>query len=291
MRRHRLTQRPALGIATDTTVRAERRAIFIGRVSRATMKSVFRYSIKKLPSQKSDPTRENAKQCALQLNLRPILLLERCLLQYGKTGRREKKTLLLGFEPFRKRSINPSWEVCRRVALRFPSSKVLIPPRALPVDPKQGPAMALELVRKCDPDVVPALGLAAGTPAIRLERFAFNAFLPDGHSVSDVPRVLSSGGPDAVRTRAPVEAAARRLLRSRIPVTISNTPGLFVCNALYYTLRLEARRRRKMRVLFAHLPLLPRQSASSIQPVLPSMSLAMQTRAVALVIKEFERRF
>ena len=199
------------------------------------------------------------------------------------------KTLLLGFEPFRKRSINPSWEVCRRVAMRFPHPGVMIPPRPLAVDPNRGPIQALELVRKLDPDFVLALGLAAGTPAIRLERFAFNAFLPEGRSVSSVPRVLKSRGPDAFRTRAPLEAAARCLVKHKIPVTVSNTPGLFVCNALYYKLHLEALRRRKMRVLFVHLPLLPRQSATAFRAVLPSMSLEMQTRAVGLIIREFER--
>jgi len=95
----------------------------------------------------------------------------------------------------------------------------------------------LEHVNKHKPDAILMLGLAAGRRAITPERVAINlkdASAPDnvGNQPHDTP--IIAGAPDAYFSRLPLRRIEQRLQDKNIPVAISNSAGLYVCNNLFY---------------------------------------------------------
>jgi len=87
------------------------------------------------------------------------------------------------------------------------------------------------------PNVIIMLGLAGGRKAITPERIAVNlkdSKVPD--NVGNLPKSeeIIKGGTIAYYSRLPLDEIEKRLQEKNIPVMISNTAGLYVCNNLFY---------------------------------------------------------
>lgn len=205
--------------------------------------------------------------------------------------------LITGFDPFGGDGINPSGEVARAMD-GSTIGHLQVVGRVLPVD-MAGLSTALDqLVRDTDPAIVVNLGLAPGEPAIRLERVAINVAdfeIPDntGQVLRDAD--LDGSGPLALGSRLPLRNIEAALLAAGIPTRISNTAGLFLCNATMYTV---LRNNPGIPAGFVHLPYLPEEvaillaqaqkerSINSIRPAsLASMSLSVMIDAVRIIIE------
>jgi len=207
--------------------------------------------------------------------------------------------LVTGFEPFGGHRLNPSAEIATRLdGCRL--GRVRVVGRVLPVDLVGLDAALDKVLTETRPDLVVALGLAASEPVIRLERVALNVAdftTPDNVGAVRRNAPLDPAGPDARFSRLPLEAILAATLAAGIPARLSETAGLYLCNALMY--RLLGRLRPAIPGGFIHLPPLPGQIAEAIRHAggrvaergasLASMALELQARAVEIAIETTAR--
>ncbi|GAA1175823.1 pyroglutamyl-peptidase I [Nesterenkonia xinjiangensis] len=158
--------------------------------------------------------------------------------------------LLTGFEPFGGMDHNPSWDVVTAVAARAAAGQSSLPgapevrPLCLPVAFGQAPRLLDEAVEAAvvegrPPAAVLALGLAAGTDVVRLERVGVNlrdARIPDNAGAQPADEPVVEGGDGALFSTLRLKAAHTRISAANIPVQLSLSAGSFVCNDVLYSL-------------------------------------------------------
>ncbi len=195
--------------------------------------------------------------------------------------------LVTGFEPFGDHTDNPSREIAKAVDGRHIGGQP-VRGSVLPVHHADAAAAVERLVTELDPLAVVHLGLAEGRARIGLERVAINTLdypIPDasGYRAVDEPCVM--GGPAAYVSTLPLRPILAALTAEGIPAFLSTSAGTYLCNqTLYATLHLVTTRRRRARVGFLHLPLLPAMVAATGQDQ-PSMALATMLRAVEVTLE------
>ncbi|WP_402465844.1 pyroglutamyl-peptidase I [Isoptericola aurantiacus] len=166
------------------------------------------------------------------------------------------KVLLTGFEPFGGDTVNESWEAVRGVPSRI-GPEVEVVTACLPVTFAGAAAECRHLLDRHAPDAVIAVGLAAGTDVIRLERVAVNvvdARIPDNDGLAPVDVPVVPGGPAAYFSTLPLKASLTALRDVGLPVAVSNTAGTYVCNALFYELQHALAERSGVPSGFVHVP-------------------------------------
>lgn len=190
--------------------------------------------------------------------------------------------ILTGFEPFGGSDHNPSWDVASAVAGRaLPGrlSRTGAPPVEvrtvlLPVTYGRGSRLLTDAVEaavaedRC-PAAVIALGLAAGTDAVRLERVGVNlrdARIPDNAGAQPADEPVVDGGDGALFSTLRLKAAHARIMAAGIPVRLSLSAGSFVCNDVLYSLLHHLRAHDpKVPAGFVHVPDL-RDPQSPVRP-------------------------
>lgn len=198
------------------------------------------------------------------------------------------RALATGFEPFGGDEVNASAEAVARLGAEWDPAAdgARLDTLLLPVTfgGAFGP-VATAVARaqaEGDPyDVVLAVGLAARTDRVRLERVAINvadARIPDNAGAVPVDEPVVDGGPAAHFTALPVKAALVALGEAGIPAHVSNTAGTFVCNALFFQVR-EALGDR-LRSGFVHVPRLAEEEVDGD----PGLPLATTTRALRTIL-------
>ena len=178
--------------------------------------------------------------------------------------------LVTGFEPFGKYKENSSWAVAEKVAaLGVDGLKVVL----LPVSFNGVAAALRKAVEECCPDVIIMLGQCAGIDYIKLERIAINmmdATTPDNDGYIPDEEPICATGAAALFTKSDIKDLRGAVETHGIPVKISNSAGLYVCNRTYYEALRLCNERPGMKALFVHLPLYEGQpSAAEGQPTMP----------------------
>ena len=194
----------------------------------------------------------------------------------------QRTVLLTGFEPFAGADVNPSAEAIALVADRWLGSETLVS-AVLPVAFDRSVAALDALLAEHAPDVVIATGLAGGRAAISLERVAVNlidARIPDadGAQPVDVPSLV--GGTSAAFSSLPVKAIVAAIDAAGIPVELSLSAGLYVCNHVFMHAAAWADARAS-RAGFIHLPWGVGQAPAG-EPELPIEQMA---EALAIAIR------
>lgn len=192
--------------------------------------------------------------------------------------------LLTGFAPFGGEASNPSWQAVEALDGRVVNGHRIVAAQLPTEFDASLPALARAL-RRTQPRVVVAVGLAGGREGISLERVAINlidARIPDnaGRQPVDVP-VLRSGAP-AYFTTLPVKSTLLALQRAGLPAHVSQTAGTFVCNQVFYALMHALRRRKDTRAGFVHVPWSPEQARRHRQPGMPDADVR---KALKIVLK------
>lgn len=166
----------------------------------------------------------------------------------------DMKVLLTGFEPFGGRPSNQSWEVVKTFGKNC-NIKVL----KLNVSYNACAEPILDELKKEDFDLIIMVGETTATKdVVRIERYAFNlmdSLSSDNAGYVADERKIITGGPEAYRTSFPVKKAFMDLRDKGLPVRISNSPGTFVCNCLYFkVLDYLTSNNKDARAVFVHVP-------------------------------------
>lgn len=191
------------------------------------------------------------------------------------------RVLVTGFGPFDGQSTNASWLAVTAVAARWTGPEELAV-RELPVSFRGARQHLRTAIAEVEPDLVVCVGEAGGTSAVRVERVAVNvidARIPDvdGSAPIDVPVI--AGAPAAFFSTLPVKACAAAVRDAGVPVEVSNTAGLYVCNATFYALQHLLTPRAEVRSGFVHVPRSPAQVAEG-EPALEVEDAATAVLAV-----------
>ena len=192
------------------------------------------------------------------------------------------RVLLTGFEPFGNYKENSSWAVAEKVAACGVCNANVMA-RRLPVS-FAGVAKALrDAVEECSPDVIVMLGQSANIDYVKLERIAINMMdsaKPDNDGYLPDEEPICATGAAALFTKSDIKDLRGAVETHGIPVKISNSAGLYVCNRTYYEALRLCNERPGMKALFVHLPLYEGQpSAAEGQPTMPldDMASAIET--------------
>jgi pyroglutamyl-peptidase len=190
--------------------------------------------------------------------------------------------LVTGFEPFGGYRINPSGEVARALHGRAVGGA-----RVIGVVLPCVFGASLDALRTAldshRPQLVLALGLAAGREGFTPERVAINlddARIPDNAGAQPIDRPVVARGAAAHFTTLPLKAMVAALQQAGHPAAVSHSAGSFVCNHVFYGLMQALRRRRGVRGGFMHLCCRPEQATAG-QPSLP---LATLVEGVAIAL-------
>lgn len=155
------------------------------------------------------------------------------------------RVLVTGFEPFGGAETNISRTVME--GIREEVEKVL-----LPVSFRNAPIVLQQAIRDIHPDVLLMLGQCGDEEKIRLERFAVNLMDSDkGDNDGYCPKEerIYEGALVAYQTPFSVRAMTEKLETQGLPVRISNTAGLYVCNRVYFEALHYGQK-----ALFVHIP-------------------------------------
>ena len=158
--------------------------------------------------------------------------------------------LITAFEPFGGAESN----ITQSVLSLLPDSVAdwAIEKVCLPVSFKRAPIVLREAITAYSPDLVIMLGQCPAGENIRLERFAINMMdSTKGDNDGYIPNeeTIYANQPLALQTPLPIKELLRFCTDDVLPVKISNSAGLYVCNRVYYeALYLH------QRAIFVHVP-------------------------------------
>lgn len=194
------------------------------------------------------------------------------------------RVLISGFAPFGGRNTNPTAlliEALNNKEIPY-SSDLEVRGVVLPVTFDDSYPELKKHIDSFNPDVVISFGQAAGRECIELENLAFNKIKADiKDNAGKLPEEcqINKIGADSYFSTLPLQGLEGALRDHGLPVKLSNSAGLFVCNYLFY--RLMEDNQTTFRLCgFIHVPLLPEQ-AKDDEPSLPLEDLK---RALSVIL-------
>ena len=192
------------------------------------------------------------------------------------------KVLITAFEPYGTWIENSSWLTLIELTKEIPSQLALTT-RLYPVDFDQ---LRERLTKdlEVEYDAIIHLGQAPGSSAIQLEMIGLNlrAQPEEPENVSK----LAEGGPMALQSDMPLRDWAARLREASVPARVSYHAGTYLCNAaLYFSLLHQSGQSRPSNATFVHLPLAPKQVASSTEEI-PTMLPSQTSSAIRMILDE-----
>ena len=187
------------------------------------------------------------------------------------------RVLITAFEPYDRWEENASWLALMDLT-RWYEGPVELTTRRYPVDLSQ---MSQQLRKdiQMDFDIAIHLGQSPGSTLVKLESVGLNVRTDGSPLIEDAS--------EAYRSPLKLDKAAESLVAAGIPCELSHHAGTYLCNAALYLSQHYAKSFGMKTVsAFVHLPLTPAQAAADQGSRLPSMSTAMASAALALLIDQ-----
>ena len=188
------------------------------------------------------------------------------------------KILVTAFEPFGGDTVNASLAALESLPESINGAEIC--KAVIPVVFGQCGQMLAQKIETYHPDGILCLGMAAGRGQITPEVFAVNAryarSADNAGQRFDVLIPCDPHGPDAYRTKLPVEKMVSLLQENGIPASLSFTAGTYVCNDLFYSLMAMA----EVPAGFLHVP----QAAENAPKERAAMPQEQISRGVALAV-------
>jgi len=195
------------------------------------------------------------------------------------------KVLVTGFEPFGGEPVNPALEAVKKLESNIAGAEVV--KAELPTVFKKSIEKLEELIEREKPDITLCIGQAGGRFDITIERVAINmddARIPDNEGNQPIDEPIYEDGENAYFAKLPIKAMVKEIRDNKIPASVSNTAGTFVCNHIMYgLLYLIDKKYPNIKGGFIHVPFIPEQVVNKRNT--PSMSLEDITKGLTLAIK------
>ena len=196
-----------------------------------------------------------------------------------------KKILVTGFDPFGGEKINPALEVIKLLPQKIGDNEIKI--LEIPTVYKKSLEKIEEEIKIFNPDFILSIGQAGGRADITIERVAINIDdfrIKDNEGNQPIDEKIFEDGDSAYFSTLPIKAIQNEIEKNKIPASISNTAGTFVCNHVFYGVRYLAEKKYKnIKSGFIHIPFLPEQVLGKNN--LPSMSLETILKAITIAIE------
>lgn len=194
------------------------------------------------------------------------------------------KILVTGFDAFNGEKINPASLILSGLKDEIDGHKIekLFLPT---VFSKVGEIIENE-IEKIKPDIIISLGQAGGRSDITVERVAINvsdASIVDNDGKMPVDEKIRDDGENAYFSTLPIKAIVENLRNEKIPASVSNSAGTFVCNSVMYNDLYLAEKYKNITAGFIHVPYLPEQVLEKRGE--PFMELETMIKAVEIIIK------
>ena len=176
-----------------------------------------------------------------------------------------KTIYLTGFGPFLNFSENPS-ELVVNILNQTTIEGHLIQGRILPVNFTEAPQIIQQDIEQLDPELIICLGLDASCKGLTIELIGMNL---QYDSTAQKPLIslkrIQKHGPFILTTKLDVRQMYHALREDDIPVEMSISAGLYVCNTVFYqTLYYLHDESLEIPMGFIHIPLLENHSASGM---------------------------
>lgn len=195
------------------------------------------------------------------------------------------KILVTGFDPFGGESINPAFEVIKKLKDEIAGAEVI--KLQVPTAFNKSVEKTVEKVVEIKPDFVLNIGQAGGRSDITVERVAINmndARIPDNLNQQPIDEVIDAEGEAAYFATIPVKAIVQSIREKNIPASVSNTAGTYVCNHLMYgTLNYIHKNNLNTKAGFIHIPFLFQQVIK--KPNTAAMELDTMVQAIEAAIE------
>ncbi len=192
---------------------------------------------------------------------------------------------MTGFEPFGGEEINPALEAVKKLDDEIAGAKII--KVELPTVFRKSIEKLEKIIENEKPDITICVGQAGGRFDITIERVAINiddARIPDNEGNQPIDEPIFLDGLNAYFAKLPIKAMVKELRENKIPASVSNSAGTFVCNHIMYgLLYLIDKKYPDMRGGFIHVPFIPKQVINKKNT--PSMSLDNITEGLRLAIK------
>lgn len=194
------------------------------------------------------------------------------------------KILLTGFDPFGGESVNPAFEAVKLLPDEIQGHQI-IKVEVPTVFHKSIRALKEALDRE-KPDVTICVGQAGGRFDMTIERVAINqddARIPDNEGNQPIDEKIFEDGENAYFSKLPIKAVVAEIRKHKIPASISNSAGTYVCNHIMYGLLYYIHKAYpQMRGGFIHVPFIAEQVID--KPNMPYMGLEDIAKALEAAV-------
>ena len=195
------------------------------------------------------------------------------------------KILVTGFDPFGGEKINPAIESVKRLPDKILDAEII--KLEIPTVIGKSVDKIREKIKEVEPDVVLSIGQAGGRPDITVERVGINCDdcrIKDNEGNQPIDEKVVEDGPAAYFATIPIKAMVEHIKEGKIPASVSNTAGTFICNhVLYGVCHIKATEYPNMRTGFIHIPFLPEQVTDKKNML--SMALETIVKGLELAIE------
>lgn len=200
------------------------------------------------------------------------------------------KVLITGFDPFGGESINPAWEAVKGMKDNLDGIEVV--KLQIPTVFRKSATELFKGIEEHKPDAVICVGQAGGRYDITIERVAINiddGRIADNEGVQPIDEVIYEDGENAYFSTLPIKAMVEEIKGAKIPASVSNTAGTFVCNHIMYSLLYYvAKNNLNIKGGFIHVPYITEQVVE--KKGVPYMEVSTITRALessVLALKKY----
>ncbi|BBE31258.1 pyrrolidone-carboxylate peptidase [Tepiditoga spiralis] len=195
------------------------------------------------------------------------------------------KVLITGFDPFGNESINPAFEAIKLLPNKVLNSNII--KLELPTIFNKSIEILEKKIIEIDPDIIICVGQAGGRFKITVERVAINiddARIKDNAGNQPIDEPIFKNGENAYFSNLPIKSIVENIKKNKIPASISNSAGSFVCNHIMYgLLYLINTKFKNKKGGFIHVPYIPEQVLNKSN--MPSMSLENISKSLLIAIK------